>query len=334
MKNNQVNRYIAAIVVALCIFGSVVAEAQDQCKDVLQDGIRDQYAVSNQTNLKSSFQSGFCSSLNSSSGNSSGGGVGISVPLADALLGLKGNFNEDQKQSMKNKYCGSGSSDLSDDDYVAMMKRVASQQIVEAWVQCMHEHAPIQAQNGLTSDIQTAGGADFIFRFRWIAAFKQNDARVADFFASHATCVGNDISKGAVIGNGWSIAQCTRQGNDPVMVTLEAADQLGATTQILPGSSASLAAQNDHATGANDVKAQCMSGEATACSTLWKNQKDNCGNDVACKAQAQCWSDKSRALTLIKISCSPDQNGNVNQQVCDNQKQYVARQAQMDCEHF
>ncbi len=279
--------------------GTAKGQNQDQCRDVLQDGIRDQYSVTNQTNLKSSFKNGFCSSMNNSSSGSTGAGLGVNVPLADAILGVKGNFNQDQQQTMKNKYCGNASGDLSNDDYVAMMKRVASQQVVEAWSQCMHDRAPVPAQSGLVSEIQTAGGTDFVFKFRWIAAFNQNNPTVGDFFTSHATCSGTSINKGALIGTGWSVAQCTRQGNEAVMVTLEAANQLGATTQTLQALGTTTPVVNAPP-AATDLKTKCMNGSATACSSSWQQTKDTCGFDAACIGRSQCWMNKSRAITLIK----------------------------------
>ena len=78
------------------------------------------------------------------------------------------------------------------------------------------------------------------------------------------------------------------------------------------------------------TKQKCMGGSATACSDLWQQLKPTCGFDVACMARAQCWSDKSRAITLVKTTCAPGQN----QQSCDFQTNNVQRQLQMDCDNF
>jgi len=82
-----------------------------------------------------------------------------------------------------------------------------------------------------------------------------------------------------------------------------------------------------------DLKAQCMGGSATACSNLGKQQKDTCGFDAACIGQAQCWMDKSRALTLIKTICDPG-SGQFNQQSCDFQRQNVGPTASRDCSNY
>jgi hypothetical protein len=311
--------------------GSVRAQNADQCRDVLQDGIRDQYSVTSSANMKSAFKNGFCNSTSNSSGSSTGAGLGVSVPLADAILGIKGNYSQDQQQAMKNKYCGNSSSDLSNDDYESMMKRVASVAVIQAWAQCMHDRAPVPPQAGLVSDVVSAGASDFVFRFRWIAGFQTNSAKVKDFFPSHATCSGPSISKGATIGTGWSVAQCTRQGNDAVMITVEADDQLGATTQTLPA----ITQTNGGAGGGVadpllDLKKKCMGGAATACQDIWNATKDKCGTDVACIGQSQCWMDKARALTLIKTSCQPGQNPQSSPVVC----QAVQKTADLDCENF
>lgn len=304
------------------------AQNQDACRDVLQDGIRDQFSLNTQTNLKTSFKTGFCNSYRGASSGSSGGGLGVSIPLADAILGVKGNFSQSQQQDMASKYCASGSSDLSNDDYTAMMKRVASTQVVEAWSMCMHDRAPVAPGVGLTSEIDTAGGDDFVFKFRWVAGLNQNSARVQDFFVSNAICRGTSVQPNATIGTGWSVAQCTRKDAGPVMVTVSAADQLGATTQKLPGRSTTPSPQP------TDSKTQCMNGSATACSSLWQQTKASCGYDAACIARSQCWMDKSRAITLIKISCQPDQNGQVNQQSCQFQTQNAKSVAERDCDTF
>jgi hypothetical protein len=83
----------------------------------------------------------------------------------------------------------------------------------------------------------------------------------------------------------------------------------------------------------SDLKTECMGGSAVACSNLWKQQKDTCGFDAACIGQAQCWMDKSRALTLIKTVCDPG-NGQFNQQSCDFQRQNVGPTASRDCSNY
>lgn len=243
--------WIAAALAQLLI--RAVAQNADQCRDVLQDGIRDQFSLARSSNLKSAFKNGFCSSMSNSSGSSAGGGGGISIPLADAIVGVKGNYSQDQQQAMKNKYCGNASSDLSNDDFESMMKRVASVAVIQAWSQCMHDRAPVPPQAGLVSEIESAGGSDFIFKFRWIAGFQKNSAIVKDFYVTHARCSGDSIATVTTIGTGWSVAQCTRQGNDAVMVTVEAADQLGATTQML-----ATVATDDQGTGGQRSAAKAI----------------------------------------------------------------------------
>src|ERR1700733_13747126 len=122
-------------VLALLITCNAGAQGTDQCRDFLQQGIRDEYSVTSSVDMRSAFKSGFCNSTSNSSGSTTGGGLGVSVPLADAILGVKANYNQDQKQEMSGKYCGNSSSSLSDDDYVSMMKRIASVAVVQTWSQ-------------------------------------------------------------------------------------------------------------------------------------------------------------------------------------------------------
>jgi hypothetical protein len=313
--------FLVFCIVVSC--GNAKAQNQDSCRDILQDGIRDQFSNVNVSNLRSNFKTAFCNSNDTTNSGSTNAGLNVTVPLADALLGIGGKFGQDQQQQMRSKYCGSTGSDLSNDDYTAMMKRIASAQVVEAWSVCMHDRAPVPQGVGITSEIDTAGGDDFVFKFRWIAGLNQNSAKVQDFLVSNATCTGTSTRPDAVIGTGWSVVQCTRKNNGPVMVTVSAADQLGATTQKLPAASTP-------PPPADDLKTKCMNGSATACSSLSNQVRASCGFDAACIGRAQCWSDKSRAITLVKTVCAPGQN----QQTCDFQTQNVRRNLDMDCDSF
>lgn len=78
------------------------------------------------------------------------------------------------------------------------------------------------------------------------------------------------------------------------------------------------------------LKQQCMDGSASACSALSTQLRATCDFDAACIARAQCWSDKSRAIVLVKTSCAPGQN----QQSCDFQTNNARPQLEMDCDTY
>jgi hypothetical protein len=78
------------------------------------------------------------------------------------------------------------------------------------------------------------------------------------------------------------------------------------------------------------TKQKCMEGSVTACSELYNQVRATCVNDAACIGRAACWSDKSRAITLVKTVCAPGQN----QQSCEFQTNNVKKVLEVDCDNF
>ena len=300
---------------------SQAQSSEDRCRDILVDGVRDEFSDLRNRNVKSAFQSALCSDIAQSGNNSSGAQGGFSVPIAAGLIGANGGYNQSQISALRNKYCAQTSTSLSDEDYSNMMKRVSSAKVVDAWSACMVRI--VNPDGGLQSLIEEAGN-QLIFRVRWNPRFNVSSVTVADFYASNAHCASTLLQPGSTIGTEWQIQHCVRLSNDPVIITLQATNQMGSTEQKLPA-----LATKTEVPAPVTTKDKCMGGSASACSTLSTETRSSCNFDAACISRAQCWSDKSRAITLVKYTCDHQ-----NAEACTFQRNNVARQVSMDCDDF
>ena len=216
----------------LLLSTAVCAGQEDRCRDVLQDGVKDQYSDLKNHDVRSSMQSAVCSAYDTSHNGSSGGEGSLNVPIAGKLLGASGGYDQKQLDTMGSKYCGDNSSKLSDSDYTNTLKRVASEKVLTAWSECMKEKFAGQ-QGGLESDIEPSG-SEIVFKVRWVPRFNApGNVTVADLYTKGATCTSRTVYEGSEIGTEWKLVHCTRTGNDPVLISVEAADNNGSTSQKL-----------------------------------------------------------------------------------------------------
>lgn len=296
------------------------AQSEDRCRDILQNGVRDEYSDVRNRNIRSSFQASLCSDYNQSSRSGSGGNLGVSIPIADALVGVKGGYSQDQVQKMGSKYCGDNASNLSDDDFTSMMKRVASEKVVEAWSNCM---ATTAGQGGLQSATEI-DGKEITFKIKWMPRFGVNSVTVDDFFVKGATCDPIRLRDGVSIGTEWKLQHCSRNGEGPVIITVEAANNMGSTIQSIPGVD-----QKPPPPPGESLKSKCMQGSSEACFELSKQVRQTCGYGPACNGPALCWENKASAILVVKNAC---EGPNSNAQICGIQTNNMKSHLDMDCD--
>lgn len=310
----RIKLFVILSVMMLAVF-TCHAQSADRCADVLRSGIFNENRSFNQSNYSSKLKDALCQSADSSSGSSSGGGGSLSYGLFSA----GGQYNQQHAQALKQMYCHQGSSDLSSSDVNWMMQRIASQYVLDAWSRCMEG----PAHSGLVGRIDDVNGANFNFKVRWIPAFGVNSTTATSFAVKGASCDPVIIANNVRIGTEEMTQPCTRNGHEGVSVVVNT--DHGSAVGTLP----EVAAQS--VPPPKTTKDNCMEGSATACSSLASQLLPTCGFDAACRARAQCWSDKSRAFVLVKQSCPANITAEQQQQ-CEQFKQTILNSHSQDCD--
>ena len=215
---------------------SLYAQSQNLCRDVLANGVREQYSVASDGDLRTAFRSALCSALGQSGEEGANADAGLTAPVKGLVDGGNAGYNGSQQRQMKTRYCGDGGSQLSDGDFGNMMESIASETVFADWSKCVEEAGRASSQDnqtGLVSDLQGEDQETLLFRTKWVP--RPNSPRsvtVEDFYVRGATCQPLELAEGKSIGTEWVVQSCARQRDDgPVLFALEASNQMGSAVQ-------------------------------------------------------------------------------------------------------
>lgn len=138
---------LATIVLALtatATLAQVGQQVESICGKILDNGVRDNYYLYTETELYTLYKSRLCDlkSENYQSFSSSAGSLGLSIPIADAIVG----FDADSKQDsavFRSKYSAFCASSYAQSDYKTRFQinqSQASASLANAWASCTKDY--------------------------------------------------------------------------------------------------------------------------------------------------------------------------------------------------
>ncbi|TLU70658.1 hypothetical protein [Lichenicoccus roseus] len=211
----------------VAILGLIAApmRAQAQCSEILEHGLYNTYQSLKTNDLKSAMAQGLCQSSENTSSGGQGGGGGLTIPIYGVPIGISGNYETSQAESIKNSSCQNGQTSLSDQNYLSLLSLTVDPEIVKAWSAC-------QQQGGLYIDGILNGSQLIVeFRFRPMGILSQSR------FVDNPTITGADCSQfpktGDTINNVSHQYLCYRHGTDAVTI-LANDDSSGAAQFLIP----------------------------------------------------------------------------------------------------
>jgi hypothetical protein len=295
--------------------------AQDACRDVLLRDLGDKQVLQTNQDAQLATQHARCARAASGSQSSSGTNVGATYG------GIGANFG--QQSSGSNKQQSSDCGSASDNEHFSAALYYAQtvyHDQVDAWKQC------VTTQQQLACWAQPQGDPKHLtIHINWSILSAQpsvvsSNLRIGDRNPQ------TPLASGARLLLGDNLVYVDRATTEDVTLDLQA------TSDKVSARSCSVWVPHKEAAppppAPGDLKTACMQGSATKCSELWKTTQATCGFDAACTGRAQCWMNKSRALTLIHSVCDPDASGHVDTQSCQLQSQNVRGVAERDCDTF
>jgi hypothetical protein len=101
-------------------------------RDILKQGIFNQFKSLNQGNYSSRLKDAMCQSSSSSTGNSSGGGLSVGIPIDGVSMKFGCDYDEKHVDQLKQNYCRNSSSSLDSGDLQWIMQQIVSQDVVAA----------------------------------------------------------------------------------------------------------------------------------------------------------------------------------------------------------
>lgn len=323
MSRGSVTLWLVNGLLELAVFAFAAPSfAQDACRDVLLHDLGDKQVL--QTNQDAQLASQHARCVRAASGSQSASGTDIGASYG----GIGANFG--QKNSNSSKQLSSDCGNASDGEHFSAALYYAQtvyQHQVDAWKQCM------TTQQQLACWAQPQGSPKHLtIHINW-AILSARPSVVSSNLRVGDQNPQTPLAKGTQLLLGDNLVYVDRAANEDVTLDLQA------TSDNVTAKSCSVwVPHNEAATppppARDEIKTARMQGSATKCSDLWKKTQATCGFDAACTGKAQCWMNKSRALTLIHTVCDPDASGHVDTQSCQFQRQNVQSVAQRDCDTF
>lgn len=203
---------IASISVACCtILASVATFAE--CRDILEQGIRNTYQSLRTSSMRSAFTEGFCNKSIQKVQNSSGGGISIGFPVDGIPVDIGGNYSQAGGNSLQQELCANKSGDMNDAQYEKLLSSVADPNIVEAWKQCEGSSGGLLLTGKLNGSTLVLS-----ISFRNVGAISSTN------LTDDATYDGLQCKtpwlNGMKVDGSTRYLQCKRIGTDPVTVTV------------------------------------------------------------------------------------------------------------------
>lgn len=208
MRNTLLN-----IIVVCLVLSTTSLMSNDQCSDILNDGIRDTYDFSDSSTMQENTYDLICKKSNMS--NSGSSGFSIDLPLPDlGMFGL-GSRNSHNLKKIK-EFCKNSSSSISKKDALTFTKSISNKDVVKAWEKCM-------SSKGLYCKTENTSDTSFKLKITWDPNTKAYEPEIRDdLFISHGHCVNTTLIKiGSKIEQFAPIViNCKRDGNkDSVFVS-------------------------------------------------------------------------------------------------------------------
>jgi hypothetical protein len=211
---------------ALVLLSFVAFNAMADCREILEQGLRNTYSLVRSGDFKTSFSNSFCNSNLQKSSSSAGGNGDVGFETPYGPIGFGGGYDESQAKEFRNSACGGAHGSLSDAQYLNVLQKIADPNIVSAWSEC-------QASSGgllLNGELLDSTNLKVSLVFRNVGPVTQavltDEPRVIG-----AVCENIPWKKGTLINGNRQFVMCTRKGNSAVFFIVNS-DYSGATFYI------------------------------------------------------------------------------------------------------
>jgi len=192
----------------LLIVSSGTAWADD-CDSILEHGIRNTYTELQTGNFRQAFASEYCSTAYSKQGSTSGTTGGGS---AEGYGSFNYSQNSNDTSETRSQNCASGSSSMSNDQFLHAMKSVVDANIVNAWSMCKQ-----RSGGGVIIDGDLNGNT-ITLHYRFHAVSHTANATILGAPSIQGAQCDTRVRSGSVIDAGGPDQTCTRIGGNPVSV--------------------------------------------------------------------------------------------------------------------
>ena len=196
-----------------CCAALATTEVLAECRDILEQGIRNTYQSLRASSMRSAFTEGFCNKSIQKVQNSSGGGVSVGFPVDGIPVDIGGNYSQSGGNSLQQELCTNKAGDMSDAQYEKLLSAVADPNIVEAWRQCEGSSGGLLLTGKLNGSTLVLA-----ISFRNIGAV--SSTILTDDAAFDGVRCDSPWLSGMKVDGSIRYLQCKRIGTDPVTVTV------------------------------------------------------------------------------------------------------------------
>ncbi len=217
----------------MLIFG-FVSYSQDQCRDILKDGLRDQYEFEDSTDFDSSFDSwvsgdGFRKFVRDNESD-----VGFSIPFPKiGSFSLTNKSSTNRIREFQSSYTNQLSSSQKDFTRTRIMRKVANEPTIDAWEECMRLKINNEAGGLIISQESYDETSNYVeINIKWVPRMRENEAELAeDIQVIKGSLLSPNVKKGFTIGTEWiSLIFERNQADEEMLVQFILNEQLGSKT--------------------------------------------------------------------------------------------------------
>jgi hypothetical protein len=211
------------------------AIAQDQCKDVLADGVRSTISLSSTSSQASNTADWFCSESFLTYLSTRSAGFSLKVPIDGVPVEFKGTSDNRDAMTQRNNYCGRSTKQFSQQNAISVWRQVADPSIVQAWVDCMSHKGNVgSVAQGVQLSLADVGGGIVVAVGKFQPAFTGQPApSIYSFDVTGLKCTKDRMKSGAELTFEGLAETCTRSG-DAEAVAILLTDQGYNTTKLRP----------------------------------------------------------------------------------------------------
>jgi hypothetical protein len=242
----------------LALLTSSFLNAQDNCRDILHEGIFESLDFSQDKSFENQFDSWIASDNFNSYATNSGNDFSLSIPIPDFPIGLNSGSSNESINEFKSSYANKLNTENKRNIREYLVKKTASNEIIAAWSNCIISTKG--SSNGLVSDIKNDFESQYVIvSLKWIASAGVEHAIVnSPITIIGASQASNCISEETIIGSEWVSCIFIKENlTSDIIIQIPFGGGLGTQTIKIDGKQA------------NDLTTleKCFDGDLNACQT-------------------------------------------------------------------
>lgn len=212
------------LIILILLYLSSEIIAQDNCKDIIEQGLFDKLDLDINNSFEESFDNYIESNKFREFTKNNNVGFDLGIPIEGGDIGFGFNDDDNSVQTFQDKYKNKISKDNKSVIREHLKNQIASKVLTEAWSNCMSDKSGLTYTTNYSDDSMLV-----IVQFKWNPRFNIYDAKLSeDVIILNGINNSDCLEKGSIIGTEWISCVFTRKTlTSDMIIQVQLSDQLG-----------------------------------------------------------------------------------------------------------